>query len=328
MSRIGLAILGCGFAARLHSRTLRRFRDVQRYYASRDAGRAADFSRRHGGVGHFGSYAEAIASSDVDVILIATPPASHLQLTLDALAAGKHVIVEKPPFPESAAFDEVEAAAEVAGRKVFVAENYYYKPILRRIRELVTSQAIGEVRIVSVNALKKQSTGDWRDSSELAAGGAFFEGGIHWVNFMANLGLRVRDAQGYRPGDHEGLDRSMIAVFDYEEGAVGTLKYSWEIGSPMKGLRLSAIYGSEGAITFETNGIFLAVRGRRLSLSIPEPTDLLGYSAMFEDFFGAIRTGRPPEFDLGRARLDLRLVERIYETANRPQSNYVKGITL
>jgi UDP-N-acetylglucosamine 3-dehydrogenase len=98
---------------------------------------------------------------------------------------------------------------------------------------------------------------------------------------------------------------------------VGTLYYSWEIGSPLKGLRLSSIYGSEGAITFETNGIFLAVRGRRKRVKLPGVRDLLGYRAMFEDFFGALREGREPRFDLAAARRDLELVERVYETAAR-----------
>ena len=107
----------------------------------------------------------------------------------------------------------------------------------------------------------------------------------------------------------------MVAVFEYAEGAVGTLLYSWEIGSPMKGLRLSAIYGTHGAITFESNGLLLGVRGARSRLSIPRPFDLLGYGAMFEDFFEAMKTGRPARFELDDARNDLRLVERIYQTS-------------
>ena len=62
-------------------------------------------------------------------------------------------------------------------------------------------------------------------------------------------GLDVLDAHGYRPGGREGLDRSMVAVFEYGNGAVGTLLHSWEIGSPLRGLRLSSVYGTSGAIT-------------------------------------------------------------------------------
>src|SRR5690606_4743308 len=225
---------------------------------------------------------------------------------------------EKPPFLSSADFDVAARAAAAAGRRLFVAENYSYKPLLRRIRGLIAEGAIGDVRIISVNALKRQQTGNWRDQPDLAGGGAFFEGGIHWVNFMASLGLSVTDAHGFRPGnagDPRAADRTMVAVFEYAQGAVGTLFYSWEIGSPMKGLRLSSIYGSDGAITFESNGLFVGLRGRRLRVSTPRPSDLLGYSAMFSDFFNAIRSGAPAEFDIDAARRDLRLVERIYDSA-------------
>ncbi len=312
-----LAFLGCGFATRLHSRTLRRFPDVERVYVSRDPARAREYAERYGGRAHAGSYRDAIEDPGIDVVLIATPPESHLDLTTAALAAGKHVIVEKPPYLRASDFDDVAARAAAAGRRVFVAENYFYKPLLRELRELIRDRAVGEVRLVTVNALKHQRTGDWRDHAGVAGGGAFFEGGIHWVNFMANLGLEVLDAHGYRPGGHEGLDRSMVAVFEYRDGAIGTLLHSWEIGSPLKGLRLSSIYGTDGAITFESNGLLLAVRGRRRGIGIPRPTDLLGYRAMFEDFLGAIRENRPAEFELPAARRDLELIERIYATARR-----------
>jgi UDP-N-acetylglucosamine 3-dehydrogenase len=315
MIRLRCALLGCGFATRLHSRTLKRFRDVERSYASRDRARAEEYSKRYGGVEAFGSYVEAIEDPRTDVVVIATPPTSHLELARRALEAGKHVIVEKPPFLRATDFDEVAARAREADRRVFVAENYFYKPLLRELRRHITDGAIGEVRIVSVNALKLQRTGDWRDRSDLSGGGALFEGGIHWVNFMANLGLEVVDAHGYRPGVPDGLEKTMVAVFEYAGGAVGTLFYSWEIGSPMRGLRLSAVYGTAGAITFESNGLFLAVRGTKKRITSPGPRDLLGYAAMFDDFFRAIRTGAPARFELDAARRDLELVERIYESA-------------
>ena len=123
---IGLAFLGCGWATRLHSRTLRGFGgQVRRYYASRDATRAEEYAARFGGAGSFGSYEAALASHDVDVVLIATPPSSHLDLALRAITAGKDVIVEKPPFLSVSDLDRAGAAASGAGRHVMVAENYF-----------------------------------------------------------------------------------------------------------------------------------------------------------------------------------------------------------
>jgi len=317
---IQLAFLGCGGVTRTHSRTLRKSGEFRRFYASRDRARADAFSRELGGSGAFGSYEEALADPRIDAVLVATPPSSHLEWTLAALAAGKHVIVEKPPFLRAADFDAVERARDAAGRRVMVAENYFYKPLAEALRRTIADGDIGEVKVLSVNAMKRQaSRGDWRDDTSMAGGGALFEGGIHWVNFMANLGLPVVDASGFRPGRADGRpERSALAVFRYAQGAVGTLYYSWEIGSPLNGIRLSSIYGSEGTITFESNGLFLGVRGRRRRVSLLKPTDLVGYRGMFRDFAEAIRRNAEPRFSLELARRDLELVEQLYRTMDAP----------
>jgi UDP-N-acetylglucosamine 3-dehydrogenase len=309
-----VALLGCGFATRLHSRTLRGLEGIERAYASRDPARAEQCRRRYGGVAAFGSYEEACEDPSVNVVLVATPPDSHLELTLRALEAGKSVIVEKPPFLRASDFDAIERAQRDTGGRVFVAENYFYKPMAEALRRVIADGEIGEVLLLTVNALKKQKTGDWRDRAEVAGGGALFEGGIHWVNFMANLGMEVSRVSAFRPGSGQGPDRTSVLVFEYASGAVGTLYHSWEIGNPLKGLRLSAVYGSEGTATFESNGLLLGIRGRKRKLRMPRPRDLLGYGAMFEDFFRAIRTGAEPRFDLALARRDLELVEEAYRS--------------
>jgi UDP-N-acetylglucosamine 3-dehydrogenase len=314
---IGIALLGCGFATRLHGRTLKKFPHVERFFASRSAARAAEYAVDYGGAGSFGSYQEAMDDERVDVVLVATPPSSHLDLTLDALTRGKHVIVEKPPFLRASDFDTVERAAQEAGRSVFVAENYFYKPLTRALREVISSQVLGEPRILTVNALKEQRTGDWRDDQSLAGGGALFEGGIHWVNFMGSLGMEIRAVHGFRPGPRRGPEKTIVIVVEYANGAVGTLYYSWELGSPLKGLRMSALYGTAGTASFESNGLLLGVRGRRKTLRLPGARDLLGYGAMFEDFFESIATGAPPLFTLSAARKDLERVESVYRSLER-----------
>lgn len=310
-----LAVLGCGYAAELNAGALRA-QGVACLYASRDAQRARTFNRRLRGQGAFDSYAEALASSDVDAVLIATPPASHLELTLAALRAGKHVIVEKPPFLRAADFGQVRAEAEAVGRRVLVAENYHYKPIARLLRRLLAEGAIGALRFVHLNALKAQPVSGWRDDAGLAGGGALYEGGIHWVSFAANLGPIVRRARGF--GAHDARrERGLLAVFEYECGATCTLSYSWEIPSPLKGLRVSRLYGREGSIAFESNGLWLALWGRRKRLYFPNPFDLVGRRAMWRDFVRALREGVEPEMTLERARRDLELVEAVYASLDR-----------
>jgi UDP-N-acetylglucosamine 3-dehydrogenase len=309
-------MLGCGRAAEMHARTLKGFPGVQFLFASRDESRAADFDRRLGGSGHFGSYEAAIHSPNVDAVLIVTPPASHLELAERALRAEKHVIVEKPPFLHASDFDAIEALALAVSRQVIVAENYFYKPLLGELRALIASGGLGDVQFIRVSALKTQRTGNWRDDLAVAGGGALFEGGIHWVTFMANMGLTVQSVSAHRPGRDDGPDRSMLLVFRYAEGAVGTLHFSWETPSALGGVRLSRIHGSRGSVAFESNGVFVMRFGARRGLGFPGLRDLAGYHAMFADFIDALRANRPARYTLQHARRDLELVEAAYASAS------------
>src|SRR5262245_6477891 len=95
-----LAFLGCGFITRVHSRHLRALGGtIAASYASRDKARSDEYCRRYGGAGSFSDYTAAIEDPAIEAVVIAVPPRFHLDLTLQALAAGKHVLVEKPAFP-------------------------------------------------------------------------------------------------------------------------------------------------------------------------------------------------------------------------------------
>lgn len=313
-----LAVLGCGHAATLAGRVLRGLPGATCAYASRDPARAADFARRFAGRA-FGSYEEALASPEVDAVLVATPPASHLPLAMRALECGKSVVVEKPPTLRVAELDTLASAARSVGRRVMVAENYFYKPLARELRRLLAEGAVGDLLFVHVNALKEQDGAGWRNDPGRAGGGAFFEGGIHWVDFLANLGPRIDRVEGFISGapGTASLDRSALAVFGYSTGAVATLSYSWETGSALGGLRLSRVYGRAGSIAFESNGLFLLAWGRRRRLVFPGLSDISGRRAMWSDFVAALRQDRDPEYSLDRARRDLDLVEAVYKSAAR-----------
>ena len=311
---IGVALLGTGLAADLHTRTLRAVAPaVRRYYASRDPGRAAQASARHAGAGHFGTYEAAVASRDVDVVLVGLPPAAHLEWTLRALAAGKHVIVEKPPFLRAADVDGVEAAARRAGRQVLVAENYFYKPLARLLREIIRRGDVGDVRFIHLNAMKHQATGNWRDDRALAGGGALFEGGIHWVSLLANIGLTPRRVRAAIAGP--APDRSSVVTMEYAEGGVACLSHSWDLPGLINGVRFSAIFGTAGSVRFESNGLIAIATGRRPRIFVRGWRDLAGYRGMMADFLQSVSANRAPAYDLALARRDLGLVEEAYASA-------------
>ena len=311
---LNLVFLGCGSITRQHSRTLRKFRDrIQLYYASRSIDKARFYNKKYRGSGYFKSYETAIKDPQTDIILIATPPAYHLDLALQALENNKQVIVEKPPFLYSKDFDIIRKAQTESGCRVFVAENYFYKPLACKLREIIRADLIGEILFININALKLQRTDDWRDNKNLSGGGALFEGGIHWINFIANIGLKVKTACGFRPGRDTDLDRSMLVSFEFEN-AVGSLNYSWEIPVLFKGLQISKIYGRKGTITFESNGLFVFVHGIKKRLFIPKLTDISGYRAMFQDFIHSIKSGEEANMNLEIAQRDLEILESIYQS--------------
>ena len=323
-----LAFLGCGFITGVHSRQLQGLRaSIACSYASRDAARAAEYCRVHKGSGTFADYDQAIADPGVDAVVVAVPPKFHLELTLRALAAGKHVLVEKPAFLSMADYRTVRDARDRAGRVVLVGENDHYKPLALTLRRLVGEGAIGDMVFAHFTTLVKRlkRSEDWRNDESMAGGDAFFEEGIHWLHVAGSLGPKIvpSSVQGYRPPlDDRGPDRrakSMMVAFQYDNGAAGSLYYSREVPSLLKGLRVSKLFGREGIISFESNGGFVLVRGRGVPrIIIPGIRDIRGYQAMYRDFARAIREGRPPEMSLERAMEDQELMERVFHTAAEP----------
>jgi predicted dehydrogenase len=320
-----LAFLGCGFITRVHSRHLRALGgDVVWSYASRDVKKAVDFCGRYGGRASYGDYRAAIADPRVDAVIIAVPPRFHVDLALAALDAGKHVLVEKPAFPRLADYCTVVDARTRAGRVVLVGENDHYKPLAYALRRLLARDAIGDLVFAQFTTIarKLKTADDWRNDETMAGGDAFFEEGIHWLHLAGSLGPTILSVQGYRPSEsREGPDRrvkSMMVAFRYDNGAVGSLLYSREVPSLLRGLRLSKLYGRRGIITFESNGLFVFVRGNGLPrILLPGFRDIRGYQGMYRDFVHAIRTGQAPGMSLERAMDDQRLMDQIYATVER-----------
>jgi predicted dehydrogenase len=321
-----VVFLGCGYITGVHSRHLRRLPSLfTPGYASRDLSKATAFERQYGGRGAYGDYAAAIADPAVNAVVVAVPPKYHLDLTLQALAAGKHVLVEKPAFPALADYATVAAARDRAGRIVLVGENDHYKPLAVHLRRELARGTIGDLVFGSFTTIahRLKSADDWRNDETIAGGDAFFEEGIHWLHLAGSLGPAITHIRGFRPvpggGGPDRRAKSMLVAFDYDNGAVGTLLYSREVPSLLKGLRLSKLYGRRGVISFESNGAFVLTRGGGLPrLACPGLRDIRGYRAMYRDFAASIAAGRQPEMSLERAAADHSLMAEVYGSLTRP----------
>src|SRR5262245_22738984 len=315
-----IAFLGCGFITRMHSRKLRRLRsEFALSYASRDAAKAQAFCGQFGGVKTYSSYTAAIEDPAIDAVVVAVPPKFHFDLAQQALAAGKHVLVEKPAFPTMTDYRNALAARDRARRVVIVGENDHYKPLAVCLRRILAQDLIGEMVFAHFTTIARRfkTADDWRNDESMAGGDAFFEEGIHWLHFAGSLGPKITQIVGFRPEmDPVGPDKrakSMMVAFRYDNRAVGALFYSREVPSLFKGVRLSKIFGRKGILTFESNGLFVVVRGNGMPRFIqPGFYDYRGYRAMYRDFAKAIREGGQPEMSLERAIEDQRLMDQIY----------------
>jgi predicted dehydrogenase len=323
-----LAFLGCGYITKVHSRYLSGLgAEVSCSYASRDAVKANAYCRQFQGVAAYPSYQAAIDDPRIDAVAVAVPPRHHLDLTREALAAGKHVLVEKPGFPTLQDYRAAQQSRDAARRVVLVGENDHYKPLAVTLRRLLAEGAIGDMVFAHFTSIarKFKPADDWRNDANIAGGDAFFEEGIHWLHLANSIGPSITKIHGYRPrasanGGTNGDTRpkSMMIAFEYSNAAVGSLYYSREIPSLLRGLRLSSLYGRQGVITFESNGGFVLARGKGMPrLIFPGFGDIRGYKAMYLDFFRAIREGTGPEMSLERAIEDHILMDQIYACVDR-----------
>ncbi len=183
------AIVGTGFIGEVHARAVRRAgaRLVGVAASTPERGRAA--ARRLGAEDAF-DQAEVLATSpDVDVVHVCTPNHLHADLAAAALAAGKHVVCEKPLAVDAATARRLVAAADAAGRVATVPFVYRFYPLVREARARVAAGAIGPVRLLHGSYLQDwlatEDDDNWRVDAELAGESrAFADIGSHWCDLV------------------------------------------------------------------------------------------------------------------------------------------------
>jgi len=162
--------------------------------AARDKSRAEAFALRHAIPAAYGSYDELLADPDIDAIYNPLPNSAHGPWTLKAIAAGKHVLCEKPFASHTEQAEQVAAAASAAGLVVMEAMHYRYHPLIARLRELVTE--LGPVQHLQCwTSFAIADPGDIRYDYDLA-GGALMDGGCYAIDCLRLLGGGEPDVTG------------------------------------------------------------------------------------------------------------------------------------
>ncbi len=152
--------------------------------AARDLDRAQAFALRHGIPKAYGSYDELLADPDVDAVYNPLPNSLHGPWTLKAIAAGKHVLCEKPFASNAGQAALVADAASASALVVMEAMHYRYHPLVQRFRDLVTGGELGPLRHVQCwTTFIIEDPGDIRYDYDLA-GGALMDGGCYAIDCL------------------------------------------------------------------------------------------------------------------------------------------------
>ena len=284
--------------------------------ASRDAERAEAYAAEHGIATAHGSYEALLADSHVEAVYISLPNGMHHTWTMHALAAGKHVLCEKPftrhPHEAEEAFD----AAEAAGLVVAEAFMYRHHPQTATIARLVADGAIGRLC-----AVKTTFTFPLHDLSNVRAlpeldGGALMDVGCYCVSGIRLLAGEPEHVRGEHVTGTTGIDMAFHGTLRCAEDVVGQFEASFR--SPQR-QSLEAV-GEDGVLVVEApwrldwGGSVTLRRGGETEVVEVEDAD--AYTRELENLADAVE-GRVPAL-LGRADAvaQARVIDALYRSAS------------
>lgn len=259
MAQVGYAIIGStGYIGKVHISAISQLNNCRLVgvYA-----RTPEPLRQQAaalGVKPYAALAEVLTDTEVDAIIIATPHPSHLEMTLHAAAAGKHILVEKPMAVTPSEADTMIAAARHANVKLGVLFNQRFRPDVRKMRELLDQNAIGKIyRTALVHAtMRTQDYYDrlaWRGTWGDEGGGVLLNQGIHSIDLFQWLGDMPQSLYGrMRASKHTiEVEDYASALLEYADGVHGTLHCN-TVQAPNQ-IRVE-LWGELGAMIYE-NGV-------------------------------------------------------------------------
>jgi predicted dehydrogenase len=221
---------------------------------------AKDYAKRHNVPKWYDDADALINDPDVDAVYIATPPGSHKEYTIKVAKAGKPVYVEKPMALNFVECNQMIAACKEARVPLYVAYYRRAQPRFVKIKELLESKVIGDVRFVSTTQYQKASEDvkdskslPWRLQPEVSGGGLFFDLASHTLDILDFLLGPIKEAQGFA-SNQAGYYRAediVTGTYRFESGIHGVGKWCF---SAFENVDVNEIVGSKGKITFSTFG--------------------------------------------------------------------------
>ncbi|TFH55731.1 Gfo/Idh/MocA family protein [Glutamicibacter arilaitensis] len=244
-------ILGPGWIASQFATSLKELtKSKLAAIGSRTLARSEDFARTYGddGTRAYGSYAQVLEDPAVDVLYIAVPHSGHAELALQAIAAGKHVLVEKPLSLNAQQSAQIVQAAKAAG--VFAMEAMWSRllPIGNVVSQVIASGMLGQIITVQADfGAKFPVDYESRIYDPALGGGALLDVGIYPIAFSAMVSPAKQLLHASGRLAKTGVDASFTAVLANEDGSTATVFSSIETESPQS----AWIAGTEGTLELQ-----------------------------------------------------------------------------
>jgi xylose dehydrogenase (NAD/NADP) len=286
---------------------------------SRDGARAEAHAREKGIARAHDSYEALLADPDVDAIYNPLPNSMHVEWSIRALEAGKHVLCEKPLTRHPEDIDRVFDVAEREGRVLAEAFMWRHHPQVARARELMDSGAIGDLRVIrSAFAYYQGNPDDIRLQASLDGGG-LMDVGCYCVSGCRTLAGAEPEvvSADYIPGGHGGVDVSLVATLRFPDDVLA----HFDCGLTYAGGSQLEATGTHGSIAFvdpwHGNDAILEVRRADGSVERIETGPANSYALELADFEAAVRGDSTPLLGRDDALAQARTIAAIYTSAER-----------
>jgi predicted dehydrogenase len=329
VNKLKVALIGAGaFGARRAAAVATNPRSALVVVADPAAGRACELARSFSAeaVAH---WREAVERDGVGAVIVATPTAAAPEISLVALASGKHVLVEKP-FGRNA--DEILPAVKAAAehhRVLKVGYNHRYHPAVAKAHEIYRGGAIGRLLYLRCSYGHGGRPGyerEWRSRPEVSGGGQLLDQGVHALDLFRWFAGEFADVAAFLATSYwpiAPVEDNAFALLRTRDGAIAQLHASW---TQWKNTFAFEITGEQGTVLVTGLGRSygperLVWHARSQSGSAPEercfefPAEDDSLAREWSDFLDAIETGREPMSSGSDAWRTLRLVDALYESA-------------
>ena len=322
--RFGIGIVGCGLIGQKRTKAIGA---GGRLVACADINLGcAENLAKGSGARAFNDWRGLLALPEVEIVVIATLHDSLAEITLAAIQAGKHVLVEKPAARNPAELEPVMLAAEQHGVKVHVGFNHRYHRALRKAKEIVDDGELGELMFIRARYGHGARVGydqEWRADPALSGGGELIDQGPHLIDLSRWFLGDFTEVQGFAhtyywdmPVDDNGF---MILKTPKEQVAFLHASctewknlFSMEIYGHLGKLDISGLGGSYGVERL-THYKMLPEMGPPETTAWEYPMGDDSWAVEMAEFYEDIRLDRVPDAGLREAYESLKVVQKIYK---------------